>query len=218
MSTDTLTASDAPALIVFGLDDRGKPHASSFAEREATLATKAAALMGMKLLPVRTDAERALAAKLPRGRVFASGKGFVPFCKATLYAELEAAAPHSAAAPQPVHPEPVRSNTGEPHRVDSVSAASAPSPGDDGGSPVPQPSGWGDIQVGAIVLSAAVPGQMDWFECVVVGVEADDHFTLRYCDWRGEPTFVHHVSNIGLLHPSRKPEPPIDPKQLSDAA
>ena len=169
--------------------------------------------MGMKLLPVRTDAERALAAKLPRGRVFASGKGFVPFCKAALYAELEAAAPHGAATPQPDHHEPPQCDAGEPQAAAPMSADAAPSPGDDTGSSVPQPSGWGDIQVGAIVLSAAVPGQMDWFECVVVGVEAEDHFALRYCDWPNEPTFVHHVSEIGLLHPSRTPEPPlaIDP-------
>jgi len=218
MSTDTLTASDAPALIVFGLDERGKSHASSFTQSDAALATKAAALMGMKLLPVRTDAERALAAKLPKGRVFASGKGFVPFCKASLYAELEAAAPPNGAAPEPGHAEPPQSDTGEPLPVGPVSADAAPSPGPDRASSVPQPTGWSDIQVGAIVLSAAVPGQMDWFECVVVGVEADDHFVLRYCDWPSEPTFTHHVSGIGLLHPSRTPEPPIDPEPPSDAA
>lgn len=218
MSDDTLTTLEAPALIVFGLDDRGKSHASSFNERDAALATKAAGLMGMKLLPVRTDAERALAAKLPKGRVFASGKGFVPFCKATVYAELEAAAPPSAVTPEPMQSEPPQSDMGEPRGAAPVSADAAPSPGQVRGSLVPQPTGWGDIQVGAIVLSAAVPGEMDWFECVVVGVEADEHLVLRYCDWPSEPTFVHHVSDVGLLHPTRTPEPPINPERPSDPA
>ncbi len=40
--------------------------------------------MGLRLLPVQTDMERALAAKVPRGRVFASGRAFVPFIKASL--------------------------------------------------------------------------------------------------------------------------------------
>ena len=65
---------DAPALVVFGCDALGKPHASSFSQSEAALATKAAELMGLRLLPVQTDLERALAAKVPRGRVFATGR------------------------------------------------------------------------------------------------------------------------------------------------
>jgi hypothetical protein len=58
---------DAPALVVFGRDKGGKPYASSFTQSEADLATKAAELMGLHLLAVRTDIERALAAKVPRG-------------------------------------------------------------------------------------------------------------------------------------------------------
>ena len=57
---------DAPALVVFGRDKGGKAHASSFTQGEADLATKAAELMGLRLLPVRTDTERALAAKVNR--------------------------------------------------------------------------------------------------------------------------------------------------------
>src|SRR3954447_16758635 len=68
-----------PALVVFGRDEAGKAHASSFAQGEAKLAERAAGLMGLRLLPVITEAEQALAAKVPRGRVFASGKAFVPF-------------------------------------------------------------------------------------------------------------------------------------------
>jgi hypothetical protein len=89
---------DAPSLVVFGRDATGKPHASSFSQSEANLATKAE-LMGLRLLPVQTDTERALAAKLPRGRVFASGRAFVPFIKAALFIELQAAALNSGVKP-----------------------------------------------------------------------------------------------------------------------
>ncbi len=67
------------AVVVLGLDDKRKPHASAFTASEAELAVKAAGLMGMQVLRPETDDQRALAAKLPRGRIFASGKGFVPF-------------------------------------------------------------------------------------------------------------------------------------------
>jgi hypothetical protein len=74
----------ATALIVFGRDNGGKPHASRFDASEAELAEKAAGLMGMQVLRPETGEQRALAAKLPKGRVFASGRAFVPFVKAAV--------------------------------------------------------------------------------------------------------------------------------------
>src|SRR4051794_39270964 len=80
----------ATALIVFGRDNSGKPHASRFEASEAELAEKAAGLMGMQVLRPETGEQRALAAKLPKGRVFASGGAFVPFVKAAVYGPLAA--------------------------------------------------------------------------------------------------------------------------------
>jgi hypothetical protein len=76
---------ETPALVVFGLDDTKRPHASAFGARQAELAEKAAGLMGMTALRLATAEQKALAAKLPRGRVFASGRAFVPFVRAGLY-------------------------------------------------------------------------------------------------------------------------------------
>jgi hypothetical protein len=78
------------AIVLFGLDDRGKPHASAFDAANAELAQKAAGLMGMRVLRPETDDQRALAAKLPRGRVFESGRAFVPFVKRPIYESLAA--------------------------------------------------------------------------------------------------------------------------------
>src|SRR4051812_20984121 len=79
MMTTTETAnpkpsSAAPAIIVFGRDEAGKAHASWFDQSEAALAEKAADLMGLRVLRVQTDEHRVLAAQLPHGRVFASGR------------------------------------------------------------------------------------------------------------------------------------------------
>jgi hypothetical protein len=82
---------ETPALVVFGLDDTKRPHASAFVARQAELAEKAAGLMGMATLRPATDEQKALAAKLPRGRVFASGRAFVPFVRAGLYESIVAA-------------------------------------------------------------------------------------------------------------------------------
>lgn len=205
-----------PALVIFGKDDSGKAHASSFGDGDVALATKAASLMGMRLLPVQTEEERALAAKVPKGKVFASGRGFVPFVKASLFAAIEAIAPASEVAASSKSQAPAELiHANEETDAEELRVAAAllteVTPA------VPQPTGWHDIQVGSIVLSAAQPGQMDWFECLVLSVEAEHRYELRYCDWPQEPTFTHHVADIGLLHPSRQPEPPIDAEPATTA-
>ena len=86
------TDAAALAIVVFGRDDAGKPHASAFSHSDAQLAEKAAGLMGMRVLRLETDKARELAGRLPRGRVFASGRAFVPFVKAGLYDALAALA------------------------------------------------------------------------------------------------------------------------------
>ena len=101
MSTITETATLKPspaalAVIVLGRDDAGKAHAAWFDQSEAALAEKAADFMNMRVLRVRTDEHRALAAQLPHGRVFASGRAFVPFVKASLFIALQAAAQAAA--------------------------------------------------------------------------------------------------------------------------
>lgn len=75
------------AVIVSGHDEAGRPRASAFSQSEANLATKAAELMGMQVLRIDSGEEHALARKLPRGRVFASGKALVPYARASLYLE-----------------------------------------------------------------------------------------------------------------------------------
>src|SRR5690349_19210387 len=82
----------APALIVFGRNEAGKAHAAFFNQSKAALAEKAAVFMSLRMLRVRTEEHRALAAQLPHGRVFASGRAFVPFVKAALFLQLQTAA------------------------------------------------------------------------------------------------------------------------------
>src|SRR3954469_1252231 len=89
---ETISAPPPPALIVFGRDEAGKPHASRFSHADADLAERAAGLMGMRVLRVTGEEEIALAERLPAGRVFASGRAFVPFVAGSTFASLVAAA------------------------------------------------------------------------------------------------------------------------------
>jgi hypothetical protein len=63
-----------PTIVVFGLDPEGKPRAARFAEPDAELAIKAAALLGYRVVRI-SDAE--IFEALPNGDVFARGNGFI---------------------------------------------------------------------------------------------------------------------------------------------
>ena len=182
---------------------------------DATLATKAAALMNLRVLPVRTEAERALAARVPKGRVFASGKAFVPFIKASLYLELQTAALNSGITPLKL---PTASATGGGGQA-KPGAPQLPPPNKlpSGAGTTKQPCGWADIQVGAVVLTMEPPYR-DWFEAEVLAVQGEDLFTLRWRDWPELPPVVRRRVQLGLMHPAHQPQRPLDPGPPSKTA
>src|SRR3954452_12624874 len=57
-------ASTDPAIIVFGRNAYGIPQAAWFSVSEAPLATRAARLMGLRVLKIENDTHRELAARL----------------------------------------------------------------------------------------------------------------------------------------------------------
>ena len=81
----------APILVVFGIDPEGNSRASRFAERDADLAAKAAALLGFRLAWVTDKAGSAIAEALPDGNVFARGNGFVRLVRQSAFDKLSAA-------------------------------------------------------------------------------------------------------------------------------
>src|SRR5271166_6396779 len=75
-------------VVLFGVDQHGKPTAARFPEGQARLAAKAAEQLHLRVLTVANPAVAELAATLPMGRIHASGKGFVPNVRGDLYAKL----------------------------------------------------------------------------------------------------------------------------------
>jgi len=78
----------APAIIVFGADQANKPRAASFTGGEVEAATKAAELMKLRVLKVVGPELTELAASLQAGRIYASGLGFVPPIRPSIYERL----------------------------------------------------------------------------------------------------------------------------------
>lgn len=178
----TITDMPAPAaggeavVIVFGRDDAGKPHASRFGEADAELAIKAAGLMRMWVLPISSDEHRAAASGLAAGRIFDSGRGFVPFVKMASYEALTAF-PEAYAPPPPVEAAP------EPLPVATTA-----------------PATWGDIGVGAQVLAAESPTE-PWYPTVVTEAKGEGLFVCRWRDFPDEPSFVRRGEDLALLSP-----------------
>src|SRR4051794_12872227 len=71
-------ASTDPAIIVFGYNERRLPQAAWFSGGDADLATRAARLMGLRVLKIEDDTHRELAARLRPGQVYAADQTFAP--------------------------------------------------------------------------------------------------------------------------------------------
>ncbi len=177
---DRVTSDTAPAVVVFGKDEAGKAHASWFAEAEAELATEAAGLMGYRVLPVTSPDIAAKAQELAAGRVFASGKGFVPFCKMGVYEALSGFDGAFAPPPPP-----------EPQPLPPLAATSTP-------------QRWEDLGVGSLVLASVGPDE-GWYEAVVTEARGEELFVLRWQGWEDHDAFVRRADGLALL-PSRSAE------------
>jgi hypothetical protein len=129
--------------ILFGADEYGKPRAARFAADDPELLAKAAEALHVRLVEVTTADMAALAAKLPTGRVHASGGGLVPHIKDTVYRDLFA----------------------ENIRWDPVPTRPAPTSQD-------VPASWDEITPGHLVIAKETQ-ECAWQEATVVERNGD---------------------------------------------
>jgi hypothetical protein len=180
-----------PVLVVLGIDVDGKPHGSRFEERDAPFVERAAELMGFHVVRIAPDnAElHGIAEQLPLGKIFATGRAFVPFVSRSAFDKLATLVEGdiTARAPQPIGAQPI-----EP----DVSATDAETDPPDAYEAL-----WSTVEVGSTVL-ATQPSEYDgWWESIVVAVNGD-YLTLRWRDEPNEKPFRVSRRNVALLHPS----------------
>ena len=97
---DSTSAARCPSpLVLFGIDSRGKPKGARFGKEHASLAMKAATQLQLNVLASNDPKVAEIAARLPVGRVHATGRTFVPFIRRDLYDKLVAAAANGNAHP-----------------------------------------------------------------------------------------------------------------------
>jgi hypothetical protein len=174
-STAPTAVSPAP-LIVLGFDDQQKPRGAKFVDAKPDLVTKAAELMGFKVYQATAPELAEYAKKLPVGRLYANGRGFVPYIRQSLYSDL--------VVTLGLEPQAALSRNGD---KDSLPAARG------------LPRSWDEIGRGHLVV-AQESLEYGWWEAIVIERKSDT-FTLQYRDYPHLPKFVRHRSGIALMSP-----------------
>jgi hypothetical protein len=148
--THLTTAKHSPSpLVLFGIDSRGKPKGARFGREHASLAIKAATQLQLNVLASNDPKVAEIAARLPVGRVHATGRTFVPFIRRDLYDKLVAAAPNGNLH-QPPTPPPAGGASGN-------AAGSRPA-----GSPPNLPRNWHEVGLGDLVVAQEQDPEDGW--------------------------------------------------------
>lgn len=208
-STDTPASASRPAAVLFGLDDQGKAHAATFEVEELEPARKAASLMDMHMAELQGEDHLAAVAQVPRGRIYATGKAFVPFVKRDLYERLLATVrPNSAGQDAPMAGQAGEGATGL--QPDAAQAAPDDRPPVTGPSepevhPLKvaygRPIDWQAVTKGDLVLAQESLSD-GWWEAVIVELEGDV-ITLQWRDYPRLPKFLRHREGLALINPSK---------------
>jgi hypothetical protein len=169
---------NGPELIVLGRDDQGKPRAARFPSDQADLVAKAAKAMDLTVFKADGAALAELAKKLSIGRLYATGRGFVPSVGRSLYGKI----------------------------IEQLQLAGQPVPADAGQPPAEQsapglPTTWDDIAVGHLVIARDHSTSDGWWEAIVLARDGD-MLTLTWRDYPQQANVVQHVGSVALLMPT----------------
>ena len=165
-----------PLLIVLGFDDQQKPRGARFVDAKPDLVTKAADAMGFKVYEASPEDVAEYAKKLPLGRLYANGRGFVPNIRQSLYSDLVVILGQE--------PQAALTKTGD---KDSLPAARG------------LPRSWDEIGPGHLVIAQEAL-EYGWWEAIVLDRQGDS-FILQYRDYPHLPKFVRHRSGIAMMSP-----------------
>jgi hypothetical protein len=175
--SSTAPATACPPLIVLGFDEQQKPRGARFVDAKPDVVTKAADLLGFKVYEASSEDVAEYAEKLPLGRLYANGRGFVPNIRQSLYSDLVVALG--------LEPQAALSKNGD---KDSLPVARG------------LPRTWDEIGAGHLVL-AQESLDYGWWEAIVLDRQGDT-LTLQYRDYPHLPRFVRHRSAIALIEPA----------------
>ena len=178
-----------PAIAVIWRNGKDTPRGAWFPADNRDAAIAGAAEMGMHAIKAETPEIQKLALKLPKGRVFESGKLFAPLIQTKVYEQILKYLPEHGIAAKPrlvmsAAPAGGSGGAGVQSASDSVPEGT-------------RPTDWSNIKVGSLVLAEEAPAD-GWFEALVVEVRPNNVFNLRWRDY-DDPNITRHVSRLALM-------------------
>jgi hypothetical protein len=179
-----------PPLIVLGFDDQQKPRGARFLDAKPDLVTKVADLLGFKVYEASSEDVAEYAKKLPLGRLYANGRGFVPNIRQSLYSDLVVILGQE--------PQAALTKTGDKDRLPAARGL---------------PRSWDEIGPGHLVIAQEAL-EYGWWEAIVLDRQGDS-FILQYRDYPHLPKFVRHRTGIAMMSP---PTDEAEPAAQADLA
>lgn len=205
-AADDTTSTPAP-VVLFGLDQSGKAHASRFPAEQAEQAIKAAKVMGMHVLSLGGEVD-SLVDGIAEGRIFAkTGSAFVPFVARATFDHLTKIAGMPIAPPAPKAAKPAKAasekakgeeNASAKGRKPTKAAPTSPPQVAPYVEPTNVPQDWPHICQGSLVLATTGEVGSAWFECSVVEVKDDHLVALVWRDFE-TPLFLRRRNQLALL-------------------
>ena len=187
-------------MYVIGLGEDGKPRGARFKKADDLVAIKAGDMKLTIVIPISKDVAE-LGKNLPEGRLYASGKLFVPNIKRELYEKIEAmlASPEDQSGVMRKHETTTDESVDANQLTTKSTTQSVPpvaciSPMTSG-----LPRDWDSLSVGHLCL-VHEDFESGWWEAVVESRE-NDVLTLRFRDYPKLPQMVRHISTVALINP-----------------
>jgi hypothetical protein len=174
-----------PAIVLYGHDDAGRPRAAYFEARDLELARKAADTLRLTTVEIANLDQAEVAAALPAGRIFASGRGLVPFVRKELFARWTALLPSGVPA-----------DANSPEVLVGASASKTT-----GSTSMPSlPTSWSDIGTGHLVVAQDSQPENGWAEANVLRA-SNDLLTLRWTMPPNKRFVTRNRASVALLCP-----------------
>ena len=187
-------SNDEPALVVITKDASGVARGSWFAASDAKVAKASAKAAGSVAVAVKGPERMGLANRVPKGRIFDSGKLFMPRIQGEVFEQLLGFAPKADKAPQL---QLVASGDADKAGSTDKGASSASDVSNIEGK---VPDEWSKLGVGSLVLARDVE-EDSFFLSIIIGKAGPTSFTLKWRDYPDEPNFQRQVSDLAMLHP-----------------
>ena len=169
------TEAKVDQLFVLGRNENGKPRGARFPEVKDDI-VHAAMLMNCSVIHPASASFAGLAMKLPKGRIYSSGRAFIPNIRSDLFEKLTTILANSE-------------DTSSVHTLGQVEV----SPG------VPLPKNWDEVEIGSMVLIHENP-EDGWWEAIVLE-RRDDVLRLQLRDYPKLPIYERHISAVALVNP-----------------